>query len=125
MSTREPRERDEAHLAAIRKMPCIGCGTDGRSEAAHLRAASAAHDKRETGIGEKPSDRWSLPLCYVCHRTGPGAQHSHGELAFWAAKGIDPFETALALHEASPDLEVMRALVVRARCRLPVRRIDT
>lgn len=125
MNERHPRERDAAHLSAIRKLPCLGCGTDGKSEAAHLRAACAEHGKRETGIGEKPDDRWTLPLCYVCHRTGPGAQHAQGELAFWEEKGIDPFEVAQALSEASPDLEIMRAIVVRARCRLPVMRTET
>ena len=34
-STRRRPPRDEAHLAWIREMPCIGCGIEGRNEAAH------------------------------------------------------------------------------------------
>jgi hypothetical protein len=43
-------------------------------------------------MAEKPSDKWTLPLCNQHHRE----QHDHGdELAFWAEYGIDPFALAL------------------------------
>ena len=34
---------------------------------------SLAHGKRESGKGEKPDDRWAVPLCAGCHLDGPGA----------------------------------------------------
>jgi hypothetical protein len=30
-------------------------------------------------MGMKPSDRWTIPLCGVCHRY----QHQHGESSFY------------------------------------------
>jgi hypothetical protein len=90
---RQPRKRDEKYLAWIRTLPCVICG-DPRSEAAHLRIASINDDKRETGMGEKPSDRWVLPLCRLHH----SRQHSMNEAEFWASYGIDPFALALRYH---------------------------
>jgi len=52
------------------------------------------HGKEWTGMQEKPSDRWSLPLCNTHHRE----QHAFGnELKWWASKGIDPFLLAISL----------------------------
>jgi hypothetical protein len=58
----------------------------------------AAHpEKRSVGIAEKPSDRWSNPLCADCHLDAPDAQHKVGERAFWARVGVDPFANASKL----------------------------
>lgn len=95
---REPRARDDAFLAFVRRQPCCVCF--GRpAEAAHVRGACAARGKRETGKGEKPSDRWCVPLCGECHRTGPGALHRVGEAKFFAHCRIDPFEFADELRQ--------------------------
>jgi hypothetical protein len=108
---RTPREEDARHLAAIRQCPCLGCGEDPAGEAAHVRTASAAHNKRSTGIGEKPDDKWTVPLCKDCHRE----QHRVGELHFWYAIQLSPFLICERLFAASPNVEAMRAICFAAR----------
>lgn len=54
--------------------------------------------KRPAGIGEKPSDRWAVPLCADCHLNAPDAQHNVGEPAFWKRVGIDPFDLSAKLY---------------------------
>lgn len=91
---REPRVKDEKHLRFIRSLPCCICGDNTSTEAAHLRVGSIGHGKPHTGMAEKPSDRWVLPLCNRHHRE----QHATGdELKFWDFHGIDPFMLALTL----------------------------
>lgn len=101
---REPRIRDEAHLEAIRRCSCLGCGMDPCGEAAHVRMSSAAHGKRNA-LGAKPHDKWSLPLCHDCHMR----QHGQGEEAFWAELGLNPLLLAARLFSLSPNVEAMRA----------------
>ena len=99
---RRPRDRDERHLAFIRSLRCCLCGKSG-PDPAHIRAASHIHGKRETGGQEKPSDKWTVPLCREHH----DEQHAAGnEVAWWASKGIDPFGLALSLYAASGDDEI-------------------
>jgi hypothetical protein len=90
---RQPRVRDEAHLRFIRSLPCCVCGDDTTVEAAHLRVGSIGHGKPITGMQEKPSDAWCLPLCNAHHRE----QHSMNELAFWKSHEIDPFMLAIKM----------------------------
>lgn len=91
---RQPRVRNEKHLQYIRSLPCCVCGDNTSTEAAHLRVGSINHDKPNTGMGEKPDDKWALPLCGRHHRE----QHAFGnELAWWASKGINPFLLAMKL----------------------------
>jgi hypothetical protein len=89
---RQPREHNEAYLDFIRSCPCCLCDDNTTVEAAHLRVGSIGDGKRDTGMGEKSSDRWALPLCGRHHRE----QHAMDEREFWASYGINPF--ALALH---------------------------
>jgi len=106
---REPRERDEAHLDAIRQCPCIRCGIDPAGEAAHLRLT--APGKPNAGIGSKPHDRYVLPLCREDH----DEQHRIGEVKFWKDVGIDPLVMAERLYRVSPNTEAMRSLVWAAQ----------
>jgi hypothetical protein len=92
---RQPRVKDAAFLAFVRTNPCCACNRTP-SQAAHIRMGSLAHDKRPTGKGERPSDRWSVPLCARCHL---GEQHRMGERIFWEQCGIDPFTIAKKLFE--------------------------
>ena len=94
---RQPRERDNGHLAFIRRLPCASCGAPGPSDAAHLRLADIARGKRYTGKAEKPSDRWVTPLCRPCHER----QHSGSEAAFWSALNIDPIALCIRLYAES------------------------
>lgn len=108
---RAPRETDAKHLALIRQCSCLVCGIETGIEAAHVRYSSARDGKANPGIGRRPSDGFTVPLCAPHHRE----QHTNGEELWWTALGIDPITTALALYAASPDLDKMRAIVVRKR----------
>ena len=105
---RRPNLRTSAsHADFIRSLPCCACGAPPRSEQAHIRAGT------DGGMGLRPSDRYSLPLCAGCHRTGPGAQHVVGELAFWAALGVDPYGLAEHLWTNSGDQAAGERAVMR------------
>jgi hypothetical protein len=93
MRQRQPREKNAKHLALVRLLPCLVCGR-GPSEAAHVRYGDHLRGKPPTGIGQKPDDRWCVPLCFRCHRY----QHTRGERIFWEAQGIDPIAVAIELH---------------------------
>jgi hypothetical protein len=91
---RQPRERDNKHLDYIRSLPCCICGDDTATEAAHIRTGSLENGKLHTGMAEKPSDRWAVPLCGKHHRE----QHAFGnELEWWKCHGINPFILAMTL----------------------------
>lgn len=109
-SWRQVPERDPAHLEYIRQCPCLGCGMDPAGEAAHVRMASAVYGKPNPGIGRKPADKWSLPLCRDCHKV----QHEHGEAAFWEAIKLNPIIACMALARLSPNVEAMRAYALVA-----------
>jgi hypothetical protein len=90
---KQPREKDNRRLAWLRTQPCVICG-NVNTEAAHIRVGSINHGKRPTGMQEKSSDKWAVPLCNRHHRE----QHDAGnELKWWAEKGIDPFLLAMKL----------------------------
>jgi hypothetical protein len=104
---KSPRQRDPVYLTYIRTLPCCICGDNTAVEAAHLRVGSLNADKRDTGYGEKPSDKWALPLCGRHHRE----QHSVNEMFFWTSYGIDPFALAMHYHttrELDPLVRAMR-----------------
>ena len=86
--------RSSAHLAFIRLLPCVLCLNPISTEAAHLRMSDGRVGKKNSGIGQKPPDYFTLPLCSACHR----AQHTMGnEGVFWNEHGIDPVLISLAL----------------------------
>ncbi|MGW1422726.1 DUF968 domain-containing protein [Bradyrhizobium manausense] len=92
---RQPRQHDSKRLDFIRSLPCCICKDDTATEAAHIRTGSIAHGKNSTGMQEKPSDKWTVPLCGMHHRE----QHTMNEMAFWKKYQIDPFMLAMRLTE--------------------------
>lgn len=109
---KRPRERSSAHLAFVRTLPCVVCLTHRDVEAAHIRMPSPAHGKRSTGIGRKPDDLWTLPMCRVHHEE----QHSAGnETAYWACQAIDPFVTAMAIHACTGDEHRANVIIRESR----------
>jgi hypothetical protein len=94
---KQPRIECPGYLAWLRKQPCCcGCQSLPPSDAAHLRAGSLLHNKRPTGLQEKPSDCWALPLKHSHHM----AQHDFGsETEWWHAHGINPFTMAMRYFE--------------------------
>lgn len=115
---RQPRQTSPRHLAYLRKLPCLMTGSVTDIEAAHIRYGDPHYGKRPTGMGERPDDRYAVPLCAAAHRTGPDAQHGSGERAWWERQGIDPLAIAAALWECSGDIEEGRRIVLT---RLPGR----
>jgi len=85
--------KDPAYLDWIRMLPCmicwprmmfqvaLDCLPSGlpRSEAAHVGVR---------GLGQKCSDRESVPLCEVHHRTGAESHHVLGK-NFWSFRGLN------------------------------------
>lgn len=98
---KRPREKQESHLDFIRTLPCLICGAE--AEAAHIRTGSLAHGKRETGGSERPSDKWTVPLCPEHHRLGNDCQHNSNEAEWWKRHKIDPFSTAALLWSHTGD----------------------
>ena len=64
-----------------------------------------------TGMGTKPDDAWTTPLCNEHHRM----QHGGSEATFWANHKIDPFLLALALWQATGDMQRMEIIARMAR----------
>ena len=105
------RERKPDYLGLVRRCPCLGCDEDPAGEAAHLRMADNGSGKPITGLGIRPDDCWTLPLCHLCHVK----QHVFGEAVFWRDLGLDPVAIALELYSLQGDLEEMREAVFAAR----------
>ncbi|MEJ8571290.1 hypothetical protein [Microbaculum marinum] len=95
---KRPRIKQEPYLDFIRSLPSL---VPGRRpvEAAHVRYAALHLGKRETGMGEKPHDRWTVPLAGDVHQD----QHRHNEREWWERRGIDPLLVCLALFGAYHD----------------------
>jgi hypothetical protein len=100
-SRKRPRIENRNHLAFIRKLPCVVCGTRRNIEAAHVRMGNPLYGKRPAGMAEKSSDHYVTPLCAAHH----DEQHSMNEAAFWMALAIDPLCLALALFDSTGDEE--------------------
>lgn len=95
---KRPRVKAEPHLDFIRSLRSI-ISSAYPVEACHIRFASPFHGKRETGLQEKPDDRWTVPLSPEEHRL----QHSMNEEAFWRSVNIDPCTVAALLWSCSGD----------------------
>ena len=65
--------RDRKYLDSYRDAACYACGAhDGTVVGAHIRHGHGG------GMGLKPGDDMTLPLCAKCH-----AGQGNGEVAFW------------------------------------------
>lgn len=122
---RPKRLIDERHLDLVRQLQCLACGAEP-AEAAHIRYGDLLRGKPITGIGIRPDDKWTVPLCPRCHRFGKDCQHSMNEKVFWEQHRIDPIGVAEALYNVSssirgcghsgPDIVVeMKKVIRRAR----------
>ena len=96
------RVHDARHLAFIRQLPCITCRNPHETEACHIRYSDARYGKVNPGIGKKPDDKYTLPMCGRCHRR----QHAGNERNFWLLHQIDPIGTALELYNVSGNIEL-------------------
>lgn len=89
--------KDKGYLGFIHELPCLISHAYG-VEAAHLSAANHKYGHMGRAKQRKASDRWTIPLCAPMHRE----QHDykHGELLFWEAHFINPYEVCLSLYGA-------------------------
>ena len=111
MRQRQPRKTDPGHLAFVRSLPCVVCGNNIETQAAHIRFGDPGAGKRYVGKGEKPDDTWTLPLCGVHHEE----QHKIGEDQFWQKYAIDPLKVAAFLSISTGDFDAGEMIVQCAR----------
>ena len=111
---KRPRQKFEDHLKWLRGLPCLTCGNNIESEAAHIRYSDSRAAKYSPGMAEKSDDCFVVPLCHRCHR-GPGGQHTTNEREWWLEKRIDPIQTAAFLYCASGDQERGEKIIQEAR----------
>jgi len=107
MRQRDPRKHDDRHLAFIRQLPCLVCMDNTSTEAAHIRFSDERAAKINPGVGQKPHDHWTVPLCGRHHRE----QHTMNEEKFWGTEGIDPLFVAMALYLNSGDAEAGETII--------------
>jgi len=104
---RQPRIMIKAYKAMIATLPSLISG-EGPCEVCHVRYADAVHLKRETGMGEKPTDIYCVPLKRTEHREGKNAQHSTNERMWWEEQRIDPLQVCKDLYTAYTTNEESR-----------------
>ena len=81
---------DPQYLAWIRMNSCAVCW-QWKLRPARDRNIEAAHVGKR-GLGQKCSDRETIPLCIWHHRTGPHSHHALGK-RFWNFWKLDRIET--------------------------------
>jgi len=62
MSSKSNYWRSRDYLKAVAELPCMRCGKEGQTQAAHSN--QMAHGK---GKGIKASDEYTAALCLRCH----------------------------------------------------------
>lgn len=111
LAQRDPRQRDPAYLAFLRAQPCCVCAKPGPSDPCHIRMANLVLGKRYTGKGEKPHDRYSVPMCRAHH----DEQHSMSESKFWQIVMLNPFKIAHDLYQVGAGTVTTRKPRARSR----------
>jgi hypothetical protein len=100
---RRGRVRDREYLAWIRQFSCVVCIPPSSnwwmpfcgstvSEAAHVG---------QRGLGQKCSDRETIPLCAEHHRNGRDSVHVLGK-RFWPHHGLDRYRLIAELNQRYP-----------------------
>ena len=86
--------RDRNRLAQIRKLPCVKCGAVP-SQAAHSNFGE--HGK---GKGIKADDKYTIPLCHICHRWFDGyLQLTREQSKEWFDKMLEKAELMLNIKD--------------------------
>jgi hypothetical protein len=99
---RGPQREWPRHRAWLRRHQCclLGMWCEGSTEVAHVRSAANA------GIGLKPHDAFSVPLCRSHHQL----QHQIGQESFQKHHKIDLLALAREFVRLSPDLKMKESL---------------
>lgn len=90
MLPKTERLRSPRHLAWVRSLPCSVPGCTSRDVQAH-------HVRKAAGVGMKPADQYSAPLCLEHHSEG----HSLGWRSFEIKHGVDLSAVAVRLWRQS------------------------
>lgn len=98
------RERDEAWLQHVRKQPCAGCSAYPPSEAHHFMPG-------RSGMGRKPDDLFTVPLCRDCHESF----HQHRYTPLRAPTERGELAHSLAVAQTAADLYRAQALLLAQR----------
>lgn len=85
-------KRSPGHRNFVRGHACCSCGSTTAIECAHVRTGT------DGGMGQKPSDKWTISLCKTCH----ARQHQIGEGPFERRHGIDMKALAMEFLAKSP-----------------------
>lgn len=110
---RRPRKQVSLFLLAVAGLPSVISGR-GPCQACHIRYADDRFNKRATGMAEKPSDQWALPMTSDEH----ASQHAMSERLFWEEHNIDATALANALYgvwvyfQDPLDAEVMMRQII-------------
>jgi hypothetical protein len=88
--------RSTVYRAYIRSFPCLVCGTRFGVECCHV----GPH-----GLGQKSSDKYSVPLCRRHHRTGNDALDKIGRRRFEQLHNLD-LNAIIAKLSAKPRLKL-------------------
>lgn len=110
-SAQQRREgNSEAHLAAIRRCPCVGCLTvHVKIDPHHLLGGPAG---AERCFGRRATDQYAVPVCREDHEI---AQRGGGrnEESIFKAWGIDDvYALAEALWQAPKDPAIMARIIL-------------
>jgi len=116
---RASRWRSQAHRDFVRSFACAMCGSTANREVAHVRLGSGA------GIGQKPDDWRTVPLCAGPNSNADGQlgchnrQHTIGEQTFWQQYQLKHGQTVEQLiadfiHESPKRHEIARVKQERA-----------
>ena len=98
---------------ATRALPCLICGDNTTTEAAHISYADMRYGKFGRGKGQKEESIWVVPLCGYHHRK----QHDVGERPFWRCHEVDPCRVAAALFIRTQDYQTALQILEHARDR--------
>ena len=101
------RIKSETHEDFVRSLPCVVCGDNTTTEAAHISYADMRYGKFGRGKGQKEESIWVVPLCGRHHHV----QHEIGERIFWADHGIDPCRVAAALYIRTQDYQTALQII--------------
>ncbi len=92
-TSRRGPTRDVKYLNWIRSFMCLVCRNSPLPQSSRTEAAHVG----ERGLGQKCSDRETIPLCALHHRIGPESHHVLGK-GFWQHHGINKSKTINTLN---------------------------
>lgn len=97
--------RSSIHRRFLRTFICAVFNNDGTCDERHAPDVAHVRTPNNAGMGRKPSDEWSVPLCRTHHRRA----HQIGDKAFEIERGISLIEKAKEFARASRDPAIKAA----------------